>query len=348
MLHIVLTILAVIGKILLGLLGFILLLLLLILLVPIRYQGTFQNQNKDMQARASVSWLLRFVHVQVAWIEKKLSFEVYLLGIPLFRFLNWLKGKNGKKKKKSQTAEKESLESTMEATPEQSETLILEEKREETETEDIPQKEKESVSLREEQSEGQNPELIEEQIQEQAEVQDQKIEKTGVVRKLKTVFGKIFGILQKLLKIPQTVVDKLQAVKEKLKTVLGKAETLRDKVKEILDILKSKMFREVFSVVKKEVLAILRHILPQKIWGNIEYGTGDPGTTGEILAAVAVIYPVLPKKLGITPDFEEALLRCDLSLKGRIRLVVLVFHGIKIILNKQVRRLIKKVRHKEA
>lgn len=341
MLHIVLTILAVIGKILLGILGFILLLLLLILLAPIRYRGAFQKQDQEMQAKASISWLLRFLYVQVSWVEKKLTYEVYILGIPLFRLLKWIKGlkKNKRKKKAVQktpdSKEPEAIQTntdssaeTVEPAPSEEDVPLIEQTEEEPVTPVEPQEEVAPVEAQEEITPAETPE-------------DSKPDKPGLLQRIGAAVQKVLGIPEKVSRTIRNIVDKVKAV-------CSKVETLKAKVQEILKLLQSKLFKDVFACVKKELLAIVRHILPQKLWGRVEYGMGDPATTGEILAAIAVVYPVLPEKLFICPNFEESILNCDLTLKGRIILVVLVFHGVKVLLNKKVRRLIKIVRHKEA
>lgn len=353
MLHILLTILAVIGKILLGILGFIFLLLLLILLVPIRYKGNFRKQGKEMEARASVSWLLKFLQVQVSWIGKKLSFEIRILGIPLLRLLKWIKGrKKSSGKKKAKKKDKETTSET-----DDSELLLLpdqeaEEKRGEPEEEN-------NADLRAEAAEPEadnnadasaeaagQPESTENTLhsEEQAEAAESGEPVTVKVSPIR----KIADTIEKILGIPKKLADKVKSILEKVKGIFSKLEDLKKKITWVLDLLRTEMFREVLNCVKKELLAIVRHILPQKLWGELEYGLGDPASTGEVLVGLSIVYPVLPKKLVICPNFEEQILEGDLSLKGRIRLVVLLFHGVKVILNKEVRRLIKKVRHKEA
>lgn len=387
MLHILLTVLAVIGKILLVLLGTILVLLLLILLVPFRYKATAKKQEKELKAEASVSWLLRFVYFKLTFLDKKLSFELRILGIPIFRLLKWVKkllssvkGKKGRKKKPAETAEPaavakpeeetqieaDSVAETVEAgqteadaateTAEevQVETDPVAEATEETQTETNPVAETTEETQTERDSVA---ETTEEGTVDGADIDDaagtegsenQEVPKKGIKDKIVGIFRKIGAILQKLFKLPGTVIKKIQALLEKLKGIKKKAEGLLKKAQELIELLKSDLFKAVFVRVKKELIAILRHILPRKLWGWIEFGASDPATTGEVLAVAGMLYPVMPRKLMLYPDFENTVLNLDVSLGGRIRLVVLLFHGVKILLDKNVRRLIKKIRHKGA
>ncbi|MDO4489794.1 MAG: DUF2953 domain-containing protein [Lachnospiraceae bacterium] len=338
MLHILLSILAVIGKLLLGILGMILLLLLLILFVPVRYRGRVRKQEKELAAEGTVSWLFRGFSVQVAWEEKKLSYELRILWIPVLRLLEWIKKKKAEKKKHSvQREETASLENRKEESEPETEMNLPEEKSESEEEKDLLEEKSEpetEMNLPEEETE---PETKTPSPEEVLPSGENGKKKTGFTNRIK-----------RLGQVPGKVKRQLQAALEKAKSVLTSAEQLKEKVDRGRKLLQSRTVREAVTVAGNELIAVLRHILPRKLWGEVEYGTGDPGTTGEILAAVAAVYPVLPGELRIRPDFEEAVLNGDLSLKGRIRLATVLFHGIRMILNRQIRKVIKLVRRKEA
>ncbi len=316
MLHIVLTVLAVIGKILLGILGLILLLLLLILFVPIRYKGSFQKQEKSIQAEASVSWLLHLVSLKISWIEKQLSWELRLFGIPLKPLLNRIRNRKNSSEEKEQRPDPEDKQENEGEGPGTQEPGA-----------ELHESDGERTAA---QGEGTG------QPDESAEIH----EADGIFSRLKKIFGG-------LVKLPERIQKTWNTFADRMKALFSRAESLADRGKKLLKFLQSKLFREVLELVKKEVFAILRHIAPRKISGRVNYGTGDPGSTGEILAALAAVYPIFPKDLSVEPDFEEAVLDCDLAVKGRIQTAVLIFHGGKLILNKNVRRLIRKVRHQE-
>ncbi len=368
MLHIVLTILAVLGKILLALLGFILLLFLLILFVPVRYSGTVQKQDSSLQGQGSVSWLLRLIQIRAGWADRKLSYEIRIFGIPLLRLLRWIRERKSRKAQKSRKKE-EAVSVKEENVSEPEENQPAAEAAEKLETapgENQPAAEAteplESVSEEKQVSAEQTEACPQEAAPEQEPSQgsasaaetpearpdgEEKQEKTAEeasaekssrFEKIRKRFGAAVSKIKELFGKTIRTVEKLRSG----------AEQVTERIRKILDLLRSDLFREVFELTRKELFLILRHIFPRKIRGRLEYGTGDPASTGEILAALAACMPFLPKELVICPDFEEAVLNCDLSVKGRVRLAVPAFHGGKLLLNKQVRRLIKKVRHKEA
>lgn len=96
-----------------------------------------------------------------------------------------------------------------------------------------------------------------------------------------------------------------------------------------------------------QVLYLLKKIKPVKIEGNVVFGTGDPATTGQAIGAIAVLYGFLPEKLHITPDFEEKKYEGNLHVKGRIRLIHVLVIALKLILDKNVRYVVKKIQSKE-
>lgn len=105
--------------------------------------------------------------------------------------------------------------------------------------------------------------------------------------------------------------------------------------------------RAAVSNVRSQAVYLLKRIRPSMIEGDLVIGTGDPATTGEMLGAIGAIYGFLPQKLQITPDFEEKRLEGNLHIKGKIRLIHLLVIAVKIISDKNVRYVVKKIQSKE-
>ena len=83
MVHIILTILKIIGIFLLVILGLLLLALLSALFVPLRYSGRAQKEGEVMEASLRVSWLLHLIHFTLGWREGKLDWNLRIFGISL-------------------------------------------------------------------------------------------------------------------------------------------------------------------------------------------------------------------------------------------------------------------------
>lgn len=116
----------------------------------------------------------------------------------------------------------------------------------------------------------------------------------------------------------------LAKIKEKL-------YQLRDMIKTILK------YKEAFDAVKQYLFRLIKHMRPRKLSGYVTYGFEDPSLTGKSLALISVFYPVLPKKLEITPVFDEQVLECDIRIKGRFFLIILLVYGLKIYFNDKVK-----------
>ena len=86
---------------------------------------------------------------------------------------------------------------------------------------------------------------------------------------------------------------------------------------------------------------------PQKLEVIGSVGTGDPASTGQIMAIQGMLYPWHKGNIRLEPDFEEKHIEGEFHLKGRIRLGTLGICGLRILLNKNVRRLIRILRKKE-
>ena len=71
MISVILAILKIIGIVLLCLLGLLLLIILAVLLVPIRYQAAGSAAEKEIHARAGISWLLHLIQVKLELVNQK-------------------------------------------------------------------------------------------------------------------------------------------------------------------------------------------------------------------------------------------------------------------------------------
>ena len=93
---------------------------------------------------------------------------------------------------------------------------------------------------------------------------------------------------------------------------------------------------------------MLKSISPRKIRGSVLIGTGDPASTGQILAVYGMLYPLLGYHIDIVPDFEQQIIEGDLYVKGKIT----VFKALKtawiVYFNKDLRRLIKLLKREAA
>ena len=123
----------------------------------------------------------------------------------------------------------------------------------------------------------------------------------------------------------------------------GKLTQLLDKVKEVKSTYDEyhgeALIRKAFTLLGK----VLKHVRPRRLTGYLKFGMDDPAVTGYITGALAVFYPVYRSNFTVEPVFYEKCLSVNCRGSGRIRPIYFIYLGIWLILDKNVRRLIKLV-----
>lgn len=292
MAQIILQILAVLGIILLCLLGLCLTLFLLILFVPLRYRLSGKKSGQEMEGRIRISWFLHLLSVSYAYpLPGEMIVRVAGIRVRSIKV-------NVPQRQEAETA-KDIAESinTSGAVPESPtapETV--------KENSDAPETVKETPGVQE----------------------------NG--RKEK----RIAALWNRIRKWRDTLCRAWNKVKE----ILENIEYYRD-------LLLQKENRLLYGRCWKQVRRVLHHMRPRTIKADLVVGTGAPDTTGYLLAVYGMMLPLLGNHINIVPDFNAPVLEGNLFLKGRIALFVLLHSGIKILLDKQLHGLIRKLKREE-
>lgn len=136
----------------------------------------------------------------------------------------------------------------------------------------------------------------------------------------------------------------LLAIRIFLKRLAGKLRNLKYtihrfcvKIKRMKRFVGDDRTKGAFILAWAQVKRLLGKLLPKKLRGNIYFGTGDPALTGELLGAAAIFYPLYGTGVQVTPDFEETVLRGELFVEGRLRMVTLVQIAWKLFWDKNIR-----------
>ncbi|WP_077610909.1 DUF2953 domain-containing protein [Clostridium sp. Marseille-P2415] len=152
--------------------------------------------------------------------------------------------------------------------------------------------------------------------------------KPGLCLWLSRLKRKVLRVLSKLKFFFHRIYDTLKAVKEK-KTELCAWVSDKDNQKTV------KLF---FKQAKK----LIRHILPRRGKGNITFGFDDPYLTGQVLTYASVIYPLCHKHLNLYPVFDRNVFTAEGTFRGRVRLGTVLLIGIRMLLDKNFRLLLKR------
>lgn len=349
MLSTLLLILKILGMVILVVLGLVLTALLLVLLVPVRYRF-WCSYEEDAKAKVKVIWLLHLVSV-LATYDKSLNLSIRLLGFPL----------GGSKKKDAECEEDETagepMDNRLPGEDDGSEEWQMTGWDEAGGGDDdtgggYPADSREAGDtggryLADNQETGDTEERylvdgreagdtkakypVDSHPEEEEKANGRQADKSSAGtehEKEKKIRGKKWKpfspgkILRKIKFRFQAVCDKVKAVKEKGRKL--------DKF--LTEPANQKSFGH--------IMKILKHILPRKMKGSLEFGLADPATTGYVTALCSLAYARYGDSLEITPVFDEQVLKARVEGKGRIFLGVILFWSARILMNKNFRDLI--------
>lgn len=300
MLHILLLVLKIIGIIIAVILGILVLLILIILLVPVRYQGEAAADGtwKGISAKIKVHWFFHLIAFSAEYKDEAFFWRLRIA---------W---------KKMGTDSGDGQEPAVE---EQAEYKEKEEvSADEAGTEDRLEKEEKTDTKTEENVERllQKPEKNEEESQIPPADEETPF-----------LFEKIAGRLRAFF----------QKIKYTFQRLCGKIKTLSEKKEKVKEFLTDEVHRRAFQKTKTEFSRLMRRIRPKKLKGTVHYGFEDPYHTGQVLAALGVVYPWLGEAVSVYPDFEKRILQGDLYVKGTVRALYVVLLIWKLVWCKDVR-----------
>ncbi len=145
--------------------------------------------------------------------------------------------------------------------------------------------------------------------------------------------------------------EKKEEEKKPSKSIWEKLEEIPDKIDDLIwkkdyymKVLTGSCGRDTIKRVKKEVLQILASVLPAQWVLGGTVGLGDIERSANLMEVAGYTYPVTAGHLFISPNWEQYQFDLTAAFDGKITLCVIVFAGIRLILSKNVRRFIKKIR----
>ncbi len=342
---IVLSILKIIGIILLCVLGFLLFLLLLILFVPYRYR-VHGEKSDSISAYARVTWLLHFVVVMLTY-DDGINLRIKILGIPFY-------DKKRKELKEERRKEKERLKYEKDARKDDKKDG---KKKEDT----LPLKDDKTVEvIKDESDAASETDRKRESVSEaESETADNDGAANGKKRKKKKSFinmaeeltDKAEDILDKL---PDMIDDGEDALADKIERLFEKIHELWDKLEYYHRLLTSDGAEWVYEHVKKHLIGILKAIRPVRTDACINIADDDPGKVAEVYEYQVFAMPVIDVirgrrgEIDINAYQDDKYFDMTATVKGRVLLWAVAWHGALIILNKKVRYFIKRLKREEA
>lgn len=324
MIHIILLILKILGCIILGILALILAAVLIVLFVPFKYELSAAYDGAP-EAGGKLSWLFGALKVRGSFKDKKIRARASILWFRIFSM--------GEDEEKAADTVQEAAADAEEAVKAETEDIL-------SAPEDIFEEEtigsREAVPPEEEATEsssaGELPAA-------DAEPEEEKKPE----------------IKPEALPEPDKTPEKVKKVKQKKKTKQKKEGKLSALRKQYDKLVHTKDMAERFwnadftqgsiAFAKKAAASLLRHVLPKKAAGHIRFGFDKPADTGKILGYASMLYAWYGDFLTLQPDFDRAVLEGNIDIRGSIRLYIFLYWGLRGLLNKDLRKLIKFIKH---
>lgn len=116
---------------------------------------------------------------------------------------------------------------------------------------------------------------------------------------------------------------------------------LMKKKEQLTAFLEDEENQKTFHLVVRQGKRLAAYLLPH-ISGEIHFGIEDPYLMGQLLSILAVFYPMYGKNLILTSVFDENMLEGSCSVKGRVRIGTVLFLGLRILLDRNFRRLLRR------
>lgn len=309
---VILMILRIVGIALLVILGLLLAVVLAVLFVPVRYRadGSF---HEELTASARVTWLLHLLSARIIF-EKELNVKAFICGIQIYPRAARIKKQSCPQGHSGSEGQEDTRAGMTGKRPENGETV----------------KPAEAVKF----TEPVTPlEPAGDSKEKAAAFEEADRETFGTEGRTKQKEFSTGNMTDRLKRLVQKLQDSLRDIRS---TLRGLYERL-SYYKSIWD---REETQRAFRLASAQLSKTMRHVLPRRTDVYAVIGTGDPASTGQILAAQGMLYPWLGDKVHIVPDFEEEHFEGEFHLRGHIRAGVLGFYVLRLMFDRDVRHFI--------
>lgn len=313
MLHIILTILKIIGIILLIIIGLVLLICACILFVPVRYNARITYKDKPV-IKAQMTYLLHIVSAKYLREGGEGNISLRIFGFHTHFFDKDKKIKD--KKYEEDTRMFEEMSEKINGF----ETSVKETKAEGVETSEPDSRTENSGS-------------------EADSVKGQDNDEDNPVRR--NVAGRIKAKLKNIIHNFKEIIRKF---KYRFKTICGTIKRVYKNIKDFKRFICDERTKMALSFAKGEAVKLIRHIKPKKVKGYLVFGFDDPSYTGKTLGLIYMFSRGTRKNFQIKPDFENKVLETDVYVKGRIQVYYLLIIAYRFYKNKNFREVLERRR----
>ena len=143
--------------------------------------------------------------------------------------------------------------------------------------------------------------------------------------------------VSRIKRFTDRIKSSFRRIKYTFQHLYDKIKALNHKKEYISRFLSNEIHKKAFSRLLREIRGLLRRLRPRRAAIDITFGFEDPSTTGYTLAGISLIYPVIGEYTNLTPDFEHRVLKGNLFIREKIRLVYFLIFAWNMLLDRNVR-----------
>ena len=152
---------------------------------------------------------------------------------------------------------------------------------------------------------------------------------------------KIKAFWQKIVKIPEKFKRVIARIRDFFYTIKSAFGNVKKTIRKVNCLLTNESYKSAFTKLKTSVWQLLKILMPYRLKLNLEYSTGSPDTTAQLLG-ILTMFPIgYQNRWNVHPDFtaDNAYAEAEFDVKGRILGFSLLKLILGLVLDKDCRKL---------
>ena len=152
---------------------------------------------------------------------------------------------------------------------------------------------------------------------------------------------KIKAFWQKIVKIPEKFKRVIARIRDFFYTIKSAFGNVKKTIRKVKCLLTNESHKSAFTKLKTSVWQLLKILMPYRLKLNLEYSTGSPDTTAQLLG-ILTMFPIgYQNRWNVHPDFtaDNAYAEAEFDVKGRILGFSLLKLILGLVLDKDCRKL---------
>ena len=152
---------------------------------------------------------------------------------------------------------------------------------------------------------------------------------------------KIKAFWQKIVKIPEKFKRVIARIRDFFHTIKSAFGNVKKTIRKVKCLLTNEIYKSAFTKLKTSVWQLLKILMPYRLKLNLEYSTGSPDTTAQLLG-ILTMFPIgYQNRWNVHPDFtaDNAYAEAEFDVKGRILGFTLLKLILGLVLDKDCRKL---------